>query len=254
MCHPERSEGSSEVLPSRGRCVILRLGLWKEWPWLGENKYLPQKKEVPMKRLALTLIAALFWAATSYADEYEKTCSGILNKVKAGETAVDYAALRQNCARTSWYVKRKQSKIDEMNKKMNAAASDKDYAKVKKLAKSILDINYLNMTAHKMLSWASEALGDSVESKRHLDIELGLLRSIGQSGSGKNCREGRIVIDVEEEYFVMRIIGWKLKRQQTVSDGDNTCDLMEVVDSEGNERNEYFNVNIVFENYSRKYK
>ena len=207
-----------------------------------------------MKRLALTLIAALFLAATSYADEYEKTCSDILNKVKAGETDVDYAALRLNCARTSWYVKRKQSKIDEMNRKMYAAAGEKNYAEVKKLANSILDINYLNMTAHRMLSWASEALGDSVESKRHLDIELGLLRSIGQSGSGKNCREGKVVIDVEEEYFVMRIMGWKLKRQQTVSDGDNTCDLMQVVDSEGKERNEYFNVNIVFENYSRKYK
>jgi hypothetical protein len=137
---------------------------------------------------------------------------------------------------------------------MYAAADVKNYAEVKKLAKSILDINYLNMTAHRMLSWASEALGDSVESKRHLDIELGLLRSIGQSGSGKNCREGKIVIDVEEEYFVMQIMGWKLKRQQTVSDGDITCDLMEVVDPDGNERREYFNVNIVFENYRRSYK
>lgn len=207
-----------------------------------------------MKRLALTLFAALFLTVTSYADEYEKTCSDILNKVKKGKTEVDYAALRQNCGRTSWYVQRKQSKIDEMEKKMYAAAGEKNYAEVKKLANSILDINYLNMTAHRMLSWASEALGDSVESKRHLDIELGLLRSIGQSGSGENCREGRIVIDVEEEYFVMRIMGWKLKRQHTVSDGDITCDLMEVVDSDGNERKEYFNVNIVFENYSRKYK
>lgn len=207
-----------------------------------------------MKRLALTFIVALFMATASYADEYEKTCSEILNKVKSGNTVVDYAALRQNCGRTSWYVQRKQTKIDKIRKEMYAAADVKNYAEVKKLAKSILDINYLNMTAHRMLSWASEALGDSVESKRHLDIELGLLRSIGQSGSGKNCKEGRVVIDVEEEYFVMRIMGWKLKRQQTVSDGDITCDLMEVVDSEGNERKEYFNVNIVFENYRRSYK
>ncbi len=207
-----------------------------------------------MKHLTLTIIVALFLAVTSYADEYEKTCSEILNKVKKGEAAVDYAALRQNCGRTSWYVQRKQTKIDKIRKEMYAAADVKNYAEVKKLAKSILDLNYLNMTAHRMLSWASEALGDSVESKRHLDIELGLLRSIGQSGSGKNCREGKIVIDVEEEYFVMQIMGWKLKRQQTVSDGDITCDLMEVVDPDGNERREYFNVNIVFENYRRSYK
>lgn len=207
-----------------------------------------------MKHLTLTIIVALFLATASYADEYEKTCSEILNKVKNGETDVDYAALRQNCGRTSWYVQRKQTKIDKIRKEMYAAADVKNYAEVKKLAKSILDINYLNMTAHRMLSWASEALGDSVESKRHLDIELGLLRSIGQSGSGKNCKEGKIVIDVEEEYFVMQIMGWKLKRQQTVSDGDITCDLMEVIDSDGNERREYFNVNIVFENYRRNYK
>ncbi|WP_458449190.1 DUF4919 domain-containing protein [Fibrobacter sp.] len=207
-----------------------------------------------MKHLALTLFAALFLTVTSYADEYEKTCSDILNKVKKGETAVDYAALRLNCARTSWYVKRKQTKIDKIRKEMYAAANEGKHAEVKKLAQSILDLNYLNMTAHRMLSWSFKALGDSVESKRHLDIELGLLRSIGQSGSGKNCKEGRIVIDVEEEYFVMQVMGWKLKRQRTVSDGDITCDLMEVVDSDGNERREYFNVNIVFENYRRNYK
>ena len=207
-----------------------------------------------MKHLTLTIIVALFLAVTSYADEYEKTCSEILNKVNKGEAAVDYAALRQNCGRTSWYVQRKQTKIDKIRKEMYAAADVKNYAEVKKLAQSILDLNYLNMTAHRMLSWSLDALGDSVGSKRHLDIELGLLRSIGQSGSGKNCREGKIVIDVEEEYFVMQIMGWKLKRQQTVSDGDITCDLMEVVDPDGNERREYFNVNIVFENYRRSYK
>ena len=207
-----------------------------------------------MKRFTLTFFVALFLATASYADEYEKTCSEILNKVKNGEAAVDYAALRQNCGRTSWYVQRKQTKIDKIRKEMFAAANEGKHAEVKKLAQSILDLNYLNMTAHRMLSWSLDALGDSVGSKRHLDIELGLLRSIGQSGSGKNCKEGRVVIDVEEEYFVMQIMGWKLRRQQTVGDGDNTCDLMEVVDSEGNERNEYFNVNIVFENYSRKYK
>ena len=207
-----------------------------------------------MKHLTLTIIVALFLAVTSYADEYEKTCSEILNKVNKGEAAVDYAALRQNCGRTSWYVQRKQTKIDKIRKEMYAAADVKNYAEVKKLAQSILDLNYLNMTAHRMLSWSLDALGDSVGSKRHLDIELGLLRSIGQSGSGKNCREGKIVIDVEEEYFVMQIMGWKLKRQQTVSDGDITCDLMEVVDPDGNERREYFNVNIVFDNYRRSYK
>jgi hypothetical protein len=207
-----------------------------------------------MKRFTLTFFVALFLATASYADEYEKTCSEILNKVKNGETAVDYAALRQNCGRTSWYVQRKQTKIDKIRKEMFEAANAGKHEEVKKLAQSILDLNYLNMTAHKMLSWSLEALGDSVGAKRHLDIEIGLLRSIGQSGSGKNCKESKVVIDVEEEYFVMWIMGWKLKRQQTVSDGDITCDLMQVVDSEGNERSEYFNVNIVFENYRRSYK
>ena len=207
-----------------------------------------------MKRFTLTVVAALFLTVASFADEYEKACAEILNKVKNGETAVDYAALRQNCGRTSWYVQRKQTKIDKIRKEMFEAANAGKHAEVKKLAQSILDLNYLNMTAHRMLSWSYKALGDSVGAKRHLDIELGLLRSIGQSGSGKNCREGKIVIDVEEEYFVMWIMGWKLKRQQTVSDGDITCDLMEVVDPDGNERGEYFNVNIVFENYRRSYK
>ena len=86
-----------------------------------------------MKRFTLTVVAALFLTVASFADEYEKACAEILNKVKSGETAVDYAALRQNCGRTSWYVQRKQTQIDKIRKEMFEAANAGKHEEVKKL-------------------------------------------------------------------------------------------------------------------------
>lgn len=136
---------------------------------------------------------------------------------------------------------------------MYGEAQNGNFIEVKRLAQSMLDLNYLNMDAHRTLAWALENLGDSASAKRFRDIEIGLLRSIGQSGSGKSCKEGKVVIDVEEEYFVMQIMGWKLKQQQVVTEENSRCDLL-IVEENGVERREFFNVDIVFENYKKSYK
>lgn len=73
---------------------------------------------------------------------------------------------------------------------MYGEAQNGNFIEVKRLAQSMLDLNYLNMDAHRTLAWALENLGDSASTKRFRDIEIGLLRSIGQSGSGKSCKEG----------------------------------------------------------------
>lgn len=197
--------------------------------------------------------AVLIFSLSSWALDYDAKCTEILDKVKRGETDVNFTSLRLNCAKTSWYQGRKQTRIDKLKWQMYGEAQNGNFIEVKRLAQSMLDLNYLNMDAHRTLAWALENLGDSASAKRFRDIEIGLLRSIGQSGSGKSCKEGKVVIDVEEEYFVMQIMGWKLKQQQVVTEENSRCDLL-IVEENGVERREFFNVDIVFENYKKSYK
>ena len=206
-------------------------------------------------------IALLFLATAVFARyhelvwDHEKICSTLLERAKAGEVSpkrINYEALRLNCARTSWYLDRDETKINELSSEMWKAAMKVEPERVQRAAEAILELNYLDMRAHKFLSEALSGMKkDTAEARRHREFELGLLRALAHSGTGKSCKDGWVVIEVPEEYFVLQMMDWKFKRQSLVHEGENTCDLMVVEDEDGHELNVYFNVDVVFENYRR---
>ncbi|MBO7499951.1 MAG: DUF4919 domain-containing protein [Fibrobacterales bacterium] len=214
-----------------------------------------------MKSIARAAAALLFLATAVFARyhelvwDHEKICSTLLERAKAGEVSpkrINYEALRLNCARTSWYLDREKDKIRELSEKMHKAAYDGKYERAKQYAASILELDYLDMWAQKIFSQSMLALGeDSVVANRHREFRLELLGALVNSGTRKSCKNGWVVIDVDEEYFVMNMAGWRPKRQQLVNEDGHTCDLMKVEDEDGREFNVYFNVDVVFENYRR---
>lgn len=214
-----------------------------------------------MKSIARAAAALLFLATAVFARyhelvwDHEKICSTLLERAKAGEVSpkrINYEALRLNCARTSWYLDRDETKINELSSEMWKAAMKVKPERVQRAAEAILELNYLDMQAHKFLSEALSGMKkDTAEARRHREFELGLLRALAHSGTGKSCKDGWVVIEVPEEYFVLRMMDWKFKRQQLVHEDENTCDLMVVEDEDGREFNVYFNVDVVFENYRR---
>ena len=88
------------------------------------------------------------------------------------------------------------------------------------------------MRAHKMLQQTYKILGDESNRKKYHDIEFGLLRSIVKNGDGKSCKTGWPVVQIDEEYFVLEMLGAKLIQQSIESKGD-MCDRMEVSTKEG---------------------
>lgn len=214
-----------------------------------------------MKSIARAAAALLFLATAVFARyhelvwDHEKICSTLLERAKAGEVSpkrINYEALRLNCARTSWYLDRDETKINELSSEMWKAAMKVEPERVQRAAEAILELNYLDMQAHKFLSEALSGMKkDTAKARRHREFELGLLRALAHSGTGKSCKDGWVVIEVPEEYFVLRMMDWKFKRQQLVHEDENTCDLMVVEDEDGREFNVYFNVDVVFENYRR---
>ncbi len=111
----------------------------------------------------------------------------------------------------------------------------------------MLSIDYTSMFAHKYLQQTYKILGDSINRNKYHDIEFGLLFSITKSGDGKTCETGWHVTQVEEEYFILNMIGADLQSQSLISSGKNTCDKMVVKTEEGENMTYYFEVNKVIE-------
>ena len=214
-----------------------------------------------MKSIARATAALLFLATAVFARyhelvwDHEKICSTLLERAKAGEVSpkrINYEALRLNCARTSWYLDRDETKINELSSEMWKAAMKVEPERVQRAAEAILELNYLDMQAHKFLSEALSGMKkDTAEARRHREFELGLLRALARSGSGKSCEEGQVVLDVEEEYFVFRVMGWTPAGQTLVEEEGHRCDRMKYRDGKGETRTIYFDVDIPFENYAR---
>jgi hypothetical protein len=116
-----------------------------------------------------------------------------------------------------------------------------------RLTKEMLSIDYTSMFAHKYLQQTYKILGDSINRNKYHDIEFGLLNSITKSGDGKTCETGWHVTQIEEEYFILNMIGADLQSQSISNGGKNACDKM-VVKTEGGESKTYFfEANKVFE-------
>lgn len=75
------------------------------------------------------------------------------------------------------------------------------------------------------------------------------MNSILKNGDGKTCATAWPVIQIEEEYFILQMMGAKLK-QQSIDNEGGICDKMEVK-VDGNEKIFYFDTAKVFEGYKK---
>jgi len=177
----------------------------------------------------------------SFSDKYSK----YVGQLESGDVNIDYTDFR-NSFLDSKQFRKKALHYDSLRKLVYAAINSKNYQEVVRLTKAMLSIDYTSMFAHKYLQQTYKILGDTSNQKKYHDIELGLLNSIVKSGDGKTCETGWHVTQVEEEYFILNMIGAKLQKQSVSSGGENACDKM-VVKTEEGEATYYFEINKVFE-------
>ena len=111
----------------------------------------------------------------------------------------------------------------------------------------MLSIDYTSMFAHKYLQQTYQILGDTANNRKYHDIEFGLLYSITKSGDGATCETGWHVTQIEEEYFILNMIGADLQNQSIISGSENTCDKIVVKTEEGEIKTYFFEANKVFE-------
>jgi len=174
-------------------------------------------------------------------DKYSK----YVGQLESGDVNIDYTDFR-NSFLDSKQFSEKGTNYDNLKKQVYEAIKHKNYKKIIKLTKAMLSIDYTSMFAHKYLQQTYKILGDTLNQKKYHDIEFGLLNSIVQSGDGKTCETGWHVTQIEEEYFILNMLGAQLESQSTSTGGKNACDRMDVKTDEG-KATYYFEANKVFE-------
>lgn len=129
---------------------------------------------------------------------------------------------------------------EEERKAVKASYKEGDIEKTMKLGRAWLEKVPVDAEVYLMLAMCMKEKGDLKGYCQYISPFYGLLQSITSSGDGRTPETAFKVISIDEEYFLLREVGAKLKQQSLVGH----CDKMEVERQGGKEYTFYFDVSI----------
>lgn len=175
-------------------------------------------------------------------DKYSK----YVQQLEIGQLDIDYQDFRNSFIESQQYSvsKSKSTEFLNLRKEMYAKMNKSNYPEVIKITKQMLSIDYTSMLAHKILRQTYKIMGDTINAAKYETIQFGLLNSIVKNGDGKSIQTAWPVIQIEEEYFILSMLGAKLTEQALVGDV-KLCDRMTVTE-EGETKVYYFDVSKLF--------
>jgi hypothetical protein len=184
----------------------------------------------------------------TFGDNY----SAFIKKLEAGQTDINYKEFRESFIESEQFkiASKKSKEFDSLKKEMYSLMTKKSYQEIIGVTKKMLSIDYTSMIAHKILRQTYNIIGDTANAAKYKTIQFGLLNSIVKNGDGKSCGTAWPVIQIEEEYFILQMVGASLLKQSTDYTG-GVCDKMEVKTEEGDKKTYYFEISKVFEGYKK---
>lgn len=201
----------------------------------------------------MTVSMSLFGQSSSVivVPPFQDTFSDYIKKLEAGETNIDYQDFRFSFLKSEQFTiaQSKLKEFDSLKRQMYVQMNAANHQEVIQITKKLLSIDYTDMKAHKILRQTYKIIGDTANAAKYKTIQFGLMNSILQKGDGRSCETAWPVIQVEEEYFILEMVGAKLKEQTLVEDG-GICDKMEFK-AEGINKTYFFEVSKVFEGYKK---
>jgi hypothetical protein len=185
------------------------------------------------------------------ADEPAKTYEDLLAKLKAGDTGIDYKALRMAYTATKDY---SSYGIDgDMKTKLFKALGEKKYKDAVDIAEEVLKTNYVEMNAHFVAFVSHRELGDAKKSEYHKAVFSGLINSILNGVDGKTAKTAYVVICVPEEYVVLNYLGHRRGDQALVNEDGHKFDVLTVTSEKNETLKLYFNIDIVWKGYEKMF-
>ncbi|WP_114758386.1 DUF4919 domain-containing protein [Flavobacterium sp. AG291] len=182
--------------------------------------------------------------------EFNDDFSNYVKQLEAGKTDIDYQLFRYSFLKSAQFkiASTKSTEYNGLKSKMYEQMEKKNFIEVINITKQMLSIDYTSMIAHKILRQSYKIIGDTENAEKYKTIQFGLLESIVKKGDGKTCATAWPVIQIEEEYFILEMIGATLKKQSIYNTG-GVCDQMEVLLEDGEKKIYYFDTVKVFEGY-----
>ena len=204
-----------------------------------------------MRRPPLPIVAAHFAVALSLAaasadaavvsQDAEGRYQVLLAQAKANAPHADWGQLRLAfAARPGFRVFAQSAAKREMLKDANSG----DCAHALSTAKAVIAEAYVDADAHMVAAFCEDAGGDPTAAKLDRDIGAGLIKSI-ETGDGLSPQAAFTVIDIDEEYALMRALGQKVGSQALVQQGGHAYDALQTTDAKGQQATYFFQVDRV---------
>lgn len=203
----------------------------------------------------LTFCLLCFTGANAQKPEAAKddTFATMVTKLKAGDTKIDFKALRMASV---------DSKADdagqpdraEYQKAVEAYNAKKFKAAISSCEKA-LEQGYIGIDAHMLVAVAYRESGNNEKFDFHKAVYLGLVNSILTGADGKSAKTAYVVIDVAEEYALLRALGLNRGNQALRTEDGHKYDVLSVTDPKTNQAREvWFNIDEVWKMYDKVFK
>jgi hypothetical protein len=177
-------------------------------------------------------------AATGLAAPPPPSYKVLLERVKQGDTKIDFTALRM-----AWAAARDTGSTDpELRKKMSAALHQHEWTTILELGNQVFAANYLDINAHMFVGMAYEKTGKPEQAAFHRAVGEGLRKSILASGNGHSIDTAFVVVSVDEEYALLKYFQLLPGDQTLVNVGNHNFDKLTTHTQSGDEAVVYFNV------------
>ena len=165
--------------------------------------------------------------------------AALLQRAQKSDAQLDFTALRQASTRLPGY--NGYSTPEELEPMLRALGlSQWDIAE--KQARAVLDKAYLQLDAHYVLLLISRRKGDKVAEKQHEFMLRGLSNAIRNKRNGSSPDEAWNSLNVNEEFSVCRLAGWRVQSQDLVRRDSRAFDRIMVVNGEGKSFPIYFDI------------
>lgn len=204
-----------------------------------------------MKALCVAVLLLLLPGVLLVAAAEQAGYDALVAQLKAGNTAIDYQALRFARSELPGY-NPYDALADPDKGDLVRAMGANDADRVAAIANDIIARDYTDIDAHAALSTVLERRGERDEAAFELAVANGLLQSIEQSGDGMTPETAFVVIGIAEEYSLLGAKGLQVAKQSLLQTERGPVDALDVVDPASNERSTvYFNVSRLFAAMSR---
>lgn len=162
----------------------------------------------------------------------------LAQKLRAGDMSVNFWELRASCF--DWSDCGDYDPHDAKQKMFRALQAN-DFAEALKSANEILKHKITDLDAQAVAWMADKEMGNEQEAGVHLAITKKLMDSIMQGNDGKSPQHAWMVVEVPEEYSVLRLLGLRTTKQALLQNNGHAFDEMTVSDGK-HEITLYFNI------------